>query len=109
MAKKKNYEFREKDYSRNSEGLKQRRLKNESRWKYNPNSDYVEDESLTDEEDWFQDPDFDETDYRWFQPTLFWGRLNYPPKQDRCNGLAGGFMGARKLLILLEFLSFTFS
>ena len=37
MAKKKN-EFREKDYSRNSEGLKQRRLKNESRWRYNPNT-----------------------------------------------------------------------
>ncbi len=64
MAKKKNYEFREKDYSRNSEGLKQRRLKDESRWKYNPNSGYVEDDSLTDEEDWFQNPDFDETDYR---------------------------------------------
>ena len=62
MSSKKKNEFREKDYSRNNEGLKQRRLKNEARWKYNPNSDYVE-SSLSEEEDWFQDPDFDETDY----------------------------------------------
>ena len=56
MTKKNNHEFREKDYSRNSEGLKQRRLKNESRWKFNPNSDYVEEDLL--EEDWFEDPDY---------------------------------------------------
>lgn len=35
MAKKKNYEFREKKLER--DGLKQRRLKDESRWRYNPN------------------------------------------------------------------------
>lgn len=35
MAKKKHYEFREKKLER--DGLKQRRLKNESRWRYNPN------------------------------------------------------------------------
>ena len=56
MAKKKN-EFREKDYSRNSEGLKQRRLKNESRWKFNPNESY-------DSEDAIEDEEFDERDYR---------------------------------------------
>jgi hypothetical protein len=60
MSSKKKNEFREKDYSRNSEGLKQRRLKNESRWKFNPNSDYVEDDSLADEEDWFQDPEYNQ-------------------------------------------------
>ena len=59
MAKKKN-EFREKDYSRNSEGLKQRRLKNESRWKFNPNADYTsEDDEILDEQDWFEDSEYD--------------------------------------------------
>ena len=59
MAKKKN-EFREKDYSRNSEGLKQRRLKNESRWKFNPNSDYnVEDDDAIEEEEWYEDSEYD--------------------------------------------------
>lgn len=51
MAKKKNYEFREKDYSRNNEGLKQRRLKEEARWKFNPNSDYSSDEEFFDDHD----------------------------------------------------------
>jgi len=38
--------------------LKQRRLKNESRWKFNPNADYTsEDDEVFDEEDWFSDPD----------------------------------------------------
>ena len=61
MAAKKKNEFREKDYNRNSEGLKQRRLKNESRWKFNPNSDYSseEDDDLLDEEDWLQDSEYD--------------------------------------------------
>ncbi len=61
MFSKKKNEFREKDYSRNSEGLKQRRLKEESRWKFNPNSDYTASEDyLPEEEEWFSDPDFDD-------------------------------------------------
>ena len=56
MAAKKKNEFREKDYSRNSEGLKQRRLKEESRWKFNPNQTYESDDFM-DEEDWFEDLD----------------------------------------------------
>jgi hypothetical protein len=59
MSSKKKNEFREKDYSRNSEGLKQRRLKEESRWKFNPNHEYESDDFL-EEEDWFSDPDFDD-------------------------------------------------
>jgi len=59
MSSKKKNEFREKDYSRNSEGLKQRRLKEESRWKFNPNETYETDEFF-EEEDWFSDPDFDD-------------------------------------------------
>ena len=57
MAKKKNYEFREsKQYNRNSEGLKQRRLKDESRWKFNPNEEYTESDAYDDEEEnWFYD------------------------------------------------------
>ena len=61
MAKKKNYEFREKDYSRNTEGLKQRRLKNESRWKFNPNAEYEDEaDDLNDEE--LDDYDLDSYD-----------------------------------------------
>ena len=61
MVKKKQNEFREKQYNRNSEGLKQRRLKDESRWKFNPNADYSndEDESSGDEE-WFEDTEYDD-------------------------------------------------
>ena len=59
MSSKKKNEFREKDYGRNSEGLKQRRLKNESRWKFNPNATYESDDFI-EEEDWFSDPDFDD-------------------------------------------------
>jgi len=59
MSSKKKNEFREKDYSRNSEGLKQRRLKNESRWRFNPNETYSSDDIL-EEEDWFSDPNFDD-------------------------------------------------
>jgi hypothetical protein len=53
MSSKKKNEFREKDYSRNSEGLKQRRLKEENRWKYNPNETYFDeydDEGFFDED-----------------------------------------------------------
>lgn len=39
MSKKSFNESREKNYV-NSEGLKQRRLKNESRWKFNPAYSY---------------------------------------------------------------------
>jgi hypothetical protein len=61
MAKKKNYEFREsKQYNRNSEGLKQRRLKDEARWKFNPNAEFADDNLSDPEEDWFYDPEFDE-------------------------------------------------
>ena len=59
MSAKKKYEFREKkNFNRESEGLKQRRLKDESRWRYNPNQDYTqeqdgdEDEEFYDEENW---------------------------------------------------------
>jgi hypothetical protein len=63
MAAKKKNEFREKDYSRNSEGLKQRRLKNESRWKFNPNETYdAEDDLDEDIEDLYDE--YEERDYR---------------------------------------------
>lgn len=63
MSSKKKNEFREKDYSRNSEGLKQRRLKDESRWKFNPNESYESDDVL-DEDDWFSDPNFEDQSRR---------------------------------------------
>jgi hypothetical protein len=47
MAKKKHYEFREKKLER--DGLKQRRLKDESRWRYNPNQ--IEEVEFEDHED----------------------------------------------------------
>jgi len=53
MATKKKHEFRDRDYSRNSEGLKQRRLKEETRWKFNPNQETADD--LLEEEDWSHD------------------------------------------------------
>jgi hypothetical protein len=58
MSSKKKNEFREKDYSRNSEGLKQRRLKEENRWKYNPNETYFDE---YDDEGYF---DEDSVNYR---------------------------------------------
>jgi len=58
MAKKKNYEFREsKQYNRNGDGLKQRRLKDEARWKFNPNADYSEEDNEDQEDDWSEDYD----------------------------------------------------
>lgn len=54
MSKKKNYEYRDNSYRGESEGLKQRRLKDENRWKFNPNKDYSEydnDEAIYDEDD----------------------------------------------------------
>lgn len=60
MSAKKKYEYREKkNFNRESDGLKQRRLKDESRWKFNPNQEYASDDIL-DEEDWFQNPNFDD-------------------------------------------------
>lgn len=61
MSAKKKYEYREKkNFNRESDGLKQRRLKDESRWKFNPNADYSSDEDFTEEEDWFSDPELDD-------------------------------------------------
>lgn len=60
MSAKKKNEFREKDYSRNSEGLKQRRLKEESRWKFNPNSDYSSDDDFLDDEDLLEDSEYND-------------------------------------------------
>ena len=57
MSSKKKNEFREKDYGRNSEGLKQRRLKDEKRWKFNPNESYeleTDHEEDYDDENWEQ-------------------------------------------------------
>ena len=60
MSAKKKYEYREKkNFNRESDGLKQRRLKDESRWKFNPNQEYASDDVL-DEEDWFQDSEIDD-------------------------------------------------
>jgi len=60
MSAKKKHEFRERDYSRNSEGLKQRRLKDEARWKFNPNEEInLNDDVYDDEEDWFYDSNLD--------------------------------------------------
>ena len=62
MPAKKKYEYREKkNFNRDSEGLKRRRLKDENRWKYNPNESYVLDNDLYDDEDDFYD---DEKLYR---------------------------------------------
>lgn len=57
MSAKKKYEYREKkNFNRDSEGLKRRRLKDENRWKYNPNESYVLDNDLyDDDEDDFYD------------------------------------------------------
>lgn len=62
MSSKKKYEYREKkNFNRDSDGLKQRRLKDESRWKFNPNATYESDDDvIDDEEDWFSDPEFDD-------------------------------------------------
>ena len=55
MSKKKNYEYHDNSYRGESDGLKQRRLKEENRWKFNPNKDYSEydndDEDIYDEEE----------------------------------------------------------
>ena len=58
MSSKKKNEFREKDYSRNSEGLKQRRLKDESRWRFNPR--HVQDDPELEDDDLFDESDGDD-------------------------------------------------
>lgn len=59
MSSKKKYEYSEKkNYNRESDGLRQRRLKEESRWKYNPNQKF--DSDVMDEEDLYIDPDFED-------------------------------------------------
>ena len=55
MAKSKNYDSRDY-YNRGSDGLKQRRLKEEGRWKFNPNEDYTS-ESYDEDEDFFEEDD----------------------------------------------------
>lgn len=59
MSIKKKNEFREKDYSRNSEGLKPRRLKDESRWRFNPNKTYEETDESLEVDDLFDEPNND--------------------------------------------------
>lgn len=61
MAKSKNFDSREY-YNRESEGLRQRRLKEESRWRFNPNANYSSEED-DDLEDDVLDEEFDD-DYR---------------------------------------------
>ena len=59
MSSKKNYEFRSKEpqYGRNKDGLRQKRLKEDTRWRFNPNQELkTQDES---EDEWFYDPEFD--------------------------------------------------
>ena len=59
MSSKKKYEYREnKNYNHDSEGLKQRRLKDDSRWRFNPNKKQ-DDAEMEDEEDLFGEFDND--------------------------------------------------
>jgi hypothetical protein len=63
MSTKKKYEFREKkNYNRESDGLKQRRLKEKSRWKFNPNKSY---ESEDDFDEDIEDLYDEYKDHRW--------------------------------------------
>ena len=60
MAKKKSYEWRDTSYSRgDSDGLKQRRLKEESRWKFNPNQDYNSENDDNEDEDFFDEEEYE--------------------------------------------------
>ena len=61
MSKKKSYEWRDNSYRGESDGLKQRRLKEENRWRFNPNQDYKSDDE--DEGD-YQEHDEDEDERR---------------------------------------------
>ena len=57
MSSKKKYEYRETNKQfRDHDGLKQRRLKDEARWRFNPNATYEEeDEDLDEESLWDQE------------------------------------------------------
>ena len=63
MAKLKHYEYSGSRDRRDTEGLKQRRLKDEARWKFRPTKDYTEESQ--DEDDSELDDFFpDESDFR---------------------------------------------
>ena len=61
MSKLKHYEYRDNRDRRDSEGLKQRRLKDEARWKFRPTKDYMEESQETDD---FSDDDYLEDHHR---------------------------------------------
>lgn len=64
MAKLKHYEYSGgRDRRENKEGLKQRRLKDEARWKFRPTKDYAEESQEEDDDLDFDDLN-DENDYR---------------------------------------------
>ena len=53
MSAKKKYEYREKkSFNRETDGLKQRRLKDETRWKFNPNETYTTEDDQDDEDEY---------------------------------------------------------
>lgn len=56
MSAKKKYEYREKrNFNHESDGLRQRRLKDESRWRFNPRQ--VQDDPELEDDDLFDDSD----------------------------------------------------
>jgi len=61
MAKKKSYEWRDSSYNSrgDSDGLRQRRLKEESRWKFNPNQDYNSENDDNEDEDFFDEEEYE--------------------------------------------------
>jgi len=61
MAKMKRYEYRDNRDRRDSDGLKQRRLKDEARWKFRPTKDYAEESQDSDD---VLDDDFLDEEYR---------------------------------------------
>lgn len=61
MAKIKRYEYRDNRDRRDSDGLKQRRLKDESRWKFRPTKDYMEESQDDDLGDF---DEYSEEEYR---------------------------------------------
>lgn len=63
MSKLKRYEYRDNRARRDNDGLKQRRLKDEARWKFRPTSDYIEEDQDHDDLDDL-DGEYTEEDYR---------------------------------------------
>ena len=61
MSKRYIDQSRDRD-NRKTEGLKQRRLKDEARWRFRPNRDYMEESQEDDLE--FEEDYLDENDYR---------------------------------------------